>query len=228
MRFSTQQTAGGDYYLMVIDLSNGDSYDFGGAAWAAYGTGTTPRVDLTEVACGEKSIYYGDVDLTALFPASMAPKDLVVKILTRAGGSPNYATDVAIASPTKLRLVGGHVDADNAVDSKFRVAVTSVLTSNAGTSAHVTAELTYEGRTVDLNTLDSGATCDFEVTLDASTTGGNRSSQFTVSAVTLNTSNRFEAEQSSPAYTSNKGYTVVASITAGGVTYTGSCYFQVL
>jgi hypothetical protein len=119
----------------------------------------------------------------------------------------------------------------NAADSPFVVDVTCDLDNSGGTSMHLTAELTFNGQTIPLASLDAGATCSFAVTMDNNTTGANRVSQFTIATGTVgapNTSSRFEAEYANPGLTANRGFSCVATITTGSQTYTGVCKFLTL
>jgi hypothetical protein len=227
MRFSQQAAAGLHFYLVVFDLSNSKVFDWNTNTWvASLSVATTPQVVMTEVPIGVKSTYAVDVDLTVLFTSDTSQHDLQVVVYQRLTSTPAPLTDTAQAQMWKVSLCCGHVVTGDSTAIPFLVSVTADYTVSNGTSMHLTAELQFNGNTVPIHALDTGATCAFVLDQDATTTGGARTTPFSIATGTVgaaNASSRFEAEQTSPGLAANRGFTVTATIVTGGITYVGSC-----
>lgn len=227
MRFSQPDASGLNKYVTVTDPVLNQVFDWSDNTWKALGSATTPGVACSVASLGATSLYHAVIALATISP-NMTPRDIVVTMYTRAGGSPAPTTDTASVLNWPLRVCAGQQVPNDPASVPFEVDVTANLTTTLGTSMHLTAELVRNGKTIALDTLDPSATCSIVVTQDATTSAGARVAQFSMSTGDVgstNVSHRFEAEFASPGLASNRGFTAVATITAGGVTYTGSCKF---
>ena len=230
MRFSQSAVNGLTCYLTVTDLVANKVFDWSSNTWVNLSSAVTPGVACSVATIGGRSIYHADVNLALISPNTV-PRDVVVTMYQQAGYSPTPFTDASLTSNWPLRVCAGQKVSDDANIPPFVVDVTCNLTTTDGVSAHLTVELTRNGVTVPIHTLDSGATCSIAVTQDATSSAGARVSQFNLSTTDVgaaNASHRFEAQYASPGFASNRGFTAVASVTTGGVTYTGACKFTTL
>lgn len=226
MRFAQRMPAG-NYYLVISDQNSGNVFDWSNNTWVALGSATTPTKAMSEVDLGLGKNFYTDVDLSLLC-ANSTPRNVIVTMFQRAGSTPAISTDAQKSASFKTICCGYDVSGATGPNA-FEVDVTINLTNTQGNSCHITAELRKNGKTVPLATLDSGATCALSVSMDASTTGGNRASQFTVNTSTVgaaNTDSRFEVTYSNPGFAANRSFTCVATIVTGGVTYVGAAKFS--
>ncbi|HEY0981463.1 hypothetical protein [Schlesneria sp.] len=227
MRFSQPDASSLNKYLTVTDPVLNQVFDRADNTWKSLGSATNPAFVCAETSLGATSLYHVAIPLATISP-NMTPRDIVVTMYTRAGGSPAPLTDTASVQNWALRVCAGQQVPNDPAGVPFEVDVTANLTTTMGTSMHLTAELRRNGVTVPLKTLDPAATCSLVVTQDATASAGARVAQFSMSTGDVgvtNASHRFEAEYASPGLASNRGFTAVATITAGGVTYTGSCKF---
>jgi hypothetical protein len=227
MRFSQSAVNGLTCYLTVTDPVASKVFDWNSNTWVNLSSAVTPAVACSVASLGGRSIYSGNVDLTVISPDT-TPRDIVVTMYQQAGYSRTPFTDSSFTTGWPLRVCAGQKVSDDPNVQPFTVDVTCNLTTTNGTSAHLTVELTRNGVTVPIHTMDSAATCSIVVTQDATSSAGARMAQFSLSTSDVgaaNVSHRFEAEYASPGFASNKGFTAVASVTTKGVTYTGSCKF---
>lgn len=227
-RITTIATTGWNVYAVVQRLSDGKCFDWNDNSWKTLAGATTPGIALTSLASygGSQSLFGADVNL-ATVNGTATPVDVQIGFWNRTGGSPAPATDTAFSFADPFTIVNGGIVA--AGTKGFTVDVTANLTTTSGVSMHFTAELIdATGATVPLHSIDSGATCAISVTQDATSTGGARVSQFdlaTGDCGSVNASHRFEVQYENPNLTANRGFTAVATIVSGGVTYVGSCKF---
>lgn len=225
MRFSqTAPTA--TYYLVVMDIVNNVAFDWNSNTWVALGSAVTPGVAMTAETIGLLTTYHADINIATICLDS-TPRDIEFIMCAQAGGSPAPATDSQRGKSAARVCCGYEVPSDHA-RTPFVVDVTCNLTTTAGDAAHLTAELTFNGKTIPLHTLDSGATCAIAVTQDPVTSAGARVAQFAMSTSDIgaaNAASRFEGQYVDPNFAANKGFTAVATIVTGGVTYVGSVKF---
>lgn len=230
MRFSQSAVNGLTCYVTVTDPVANKVFDWNSNTWVNLSSAVTPGVVCVAASIGGRSIYSADVNLLLVSP-NMTPRDIVVTMYQQSGYSPIPYTDSSFTTVWPLRVCAGQKVSEDPNNQPFTVDVTCNLSTTNGISAHLTVELTRNGVTVPIHTLDSGATCSIAVTQDATSSGGARVSQFNISTSDVgaaNAAHRFEAEYASPGFASNRGFTAVASVTTGGVTYTGACKFTTL
>jgi hypothetical protein len=227
-RITTISTTGWNVYAIVQRLSDGKCFDWNDNTWKTLAGATTPGVALTSLASygGSQSLFGADLNLSTI-NATATPVDVQVSFQKRAGVSPAPATDTLFAVADPFSIVNGGLVALGG--QGFKVDVTANLTTTSGVNMHFTVELIdADGATVPLHTIDSGATCAIEVTQDATSTGGARVPQFSLSTTdcgSVNADHRFEIQYSNPNLTANRGFTAAATVVSGGVTYHGSCKF---
>lgn len=230
MRIVQHYTTGSNLYLVVTRLSDGYVLDFSDNTFKSAGW-TTPYQTFSSIrvlGAGE-SIYTSDLDLDDV-NASLTVMNVVVTVLLRSGGSPEMTTDARLTEPYAFRVAGG-VNLDDLVPGNTaHVEVTANITSNDGTAFHATARLVNpDGTTVEIATIDPTATCEFDVTMDATTSGGNRSAIIDADTATVgdaNSDNVFEWQEANPNFTAMRGFLCKATIVSGGTTYEGTCPFS--
>ena len=228
MRFAAYFPSAISCYLTVMDLVANKLFDFSSNTWVTFPSATTPNIAAPQVNIGINSIYTADINLKLLFPSDSQRHSIAVVFYEQVGSGVSLTTDT-VKQIWPLTVCCGHQVPDDPANTPFTVDVTCNLTNIGGTNMRVTAELTCNGVTIPLHTLDTGATCSALVTQDAPSTGANRSTQFSLSTGTIgaaNTSSRFECDYANPALNAETGYTCVCTITAGGVTYVGNAKFS--
>jgi hypothetical protein len=214
-------------YAVVFRLSDGKVFDWADSTWKLIGAPpTTPGVAMTGLvtfATGFKQ-FAADLNLSTI-NATMTPVDVVVRMFVQAGGSPAPATDTDLGEIQSFTIVGGQrLDGTSSLPS-LMVVVTVDTTTTAGTNSHVKVQvLDQAGQLVNLDSLDPSATCAVDVQRDGV------HSQFALSTSDFGAPNAngwFEADYANPAFTTDSGYTAIATIVTGGVTYKGACNFNV-
>lgn len=230
MRIVQHYTTGSNLYLVVTRLSDGYVLDFNDNTFKTSGW-TTPYQTFSSVrALGSgESLYTSTLNL-ANVNSTLTVMDCAVTVLLRSGGSPAITTDSRLTEPFAFRVAGG-VNLDDLVPGNTaHVEVTANLTSNDGTAFHATARLVNpDGTTVEIATIDPTATCEFDVTMDATTSGGNRSAIIDADTATVgdaNSDNVFEWQEANPNFTAMRGFLCKATIVSGGTTYEGTCPFS--
>lgn len=217
-------------YLRVYRMSDGKVFDFDDEAWEVLASATTPYLAMSSLATigGGFSQYSAELDLETI-NATMTPVDIKVFVYLQDGGSPSVANDQWLAE-SSLTVVNGELLQVLGSEQIYYVDVTTNYTTTLGTEMHLTAELKRrDGRTVDLATSDPTATCSIEVTMDATTTEGERTPVFTLTTTdvgSVNSDSQFEVQQANPNLTSNRGFKAKAIITTGGVAYEGDAKFN--
>lgn len=230
IRASARALSGLTVYAVVFRLSDGKLFDWADSTWKTIGAPpTTPAIAMTGLVTYSTTSreYAADINLSTI-NATMTPVDISIKVFKQLGGSPAPATDTYLGSLEAMRVIYGEPTPDQGQDCV--VDVTANLTTLSGTSMHFTVELKRpDGRTMPLATIDPTATCAIVVTQDATTSGGARVAQFSLSTVdcgSVNASHRWEVEYPNPNLTSNRGFTAKATVVSGGVTYEGDCKFS--
>ena len=212
----------------VFFRKDGKVFDWNDNSWQLIDAAVQPAIALTAtVNFGDsKSDYAGDVDLEVIAP-DMTPVDGLFRYFKQAGGSADPTSDLDAGATDPLRLIYGEPTGETLQDCV--VDVTFNLTTTDGVSAHLTVELKRpDGSTLPLSDIDPTATCAIVVTRDASVTGGERIPEFdldTTDCGSVNAAHRWEIEYGNPGLAANKGYTAVATVVSGGVTYEGADKF---
>jgi len=225
-RISTRGATGLTVYLVVLNLADGDVFDWDDDTWQAIGDAVTPAVAMTGLATYGTSQreYAGSIDL-ALINDGMTPVNVAVKVFSQAGGSPDPETDELLAEVYPFTVVLGERLAGVSTKPAFKVVAVVDTTTTDGTVAHVKVQLLDEsGSLIDLDAADPSATCAVNVQRDGV------ANQFTLSTSDFGAPNGngwFEADFNNPNFTTDKGYTGIATIVSGGVTYAGACNFNV-
>lgn len=225
-RVSIRAATGLTVYAVVFRLSDGKAFDWDDDAFDTLGSVTTPAVSLTGLVTfgTTQREYAGDIDLETI-NATSTPVDLAIKIFSQLGGSPAPATDTYLGEVAPFTCVFGQRLKNASSYPAYTVVVTVSTTSTAGTTAHVKVQVLDESnQLLDLNTLDSSATCEVEVIRDGP------ASQFSLSTSDFGapkTSGCFEATYNNPNFTADKGYTAIATVVMGGRTYKGASNFNV-
>lgn len=228
--FTADAQSGLNVYAVAFRLSDGKVFDWSDNTYKLLASATTPGISMTALVTYATAFskYGGSIDLLLLGGATpMVPVDISVTVFSRLGGSPAPATDTKLGEILPMRVIYGEITPASGQDCV--VDVTLNLTTTSGLSAHLTVELKRpDGRTIPLSTIDPTATCAIDVTQDATTSGGNRVPQFSLTTTdcgVVNTSDRWEVEYPNPAFTANRGFTAKATVVSGGVTYQGDCKF---
>lgn len=222
-RITTLATTGWNVYAIVQRLSDGKCFDFADNSWKTLAGATTPGIALASLASygGSQSLFGADLNMSTI-NATVTPVDVQVVFQKRAGGSPAPSTDTVIAVADPLTIVLGNEQSTTA-NGGYSVDCTVDVTTTAGTTAHVKVQLRdAAGALVDLDGVT--ATCAVEVQRDGVHT------QFSLSTSDFgspNTNGWFEADYANPNFTTDVGYTGIATVVVGGVTYTGLCNFNV-
>lgn len=221
-RITTIATTGWNVYAIVQRLSDGKVFDWADNAWKTFAAPpTTPGVSLTSLASygGSQSLFGADLNLSTI-NATATPIDVQVSFQKRAGGSPAPSTDTLFAVADPFTILNGAMAVPAA---GYSVDCTVDVTTTAGTTAHVKVQLRdAAGALVDLDGVS--ATCAVDVQRDGVHT------QFTLSTSDMGSPNEngwFETDKANPNFTTDVGYTAIATVVVGGVTYTGLCNFVV-
>jgi hypothetical protein len=223
-RITTIATTGTNVYAIVQRLSDGKVFDWADSSWKTFAAPpTTPGIALTSLASygGSQSLFGADLNMSTV-NNTVTPVDVQVIFQKRAGGSPAPATDTVLAVADPFTIVLG-TEQSGLGGSGYTVDCTVTVTTTAGTNAHVKAQLRdAAGALVDLDGVS--ATCAVDVQRDGVHT------QFSLSTTDFGSPNAngwFEADYANPNFTTDVGYTGLATIVVGGVTYTGLCNFVV-
>ena len=224
---TAREQAGLTLYAVFFRV-DGKVFDWDDNSWQLIGAAVQPAIAMSAtVSFGDsKSDYAGPVDLAVIAP-DMTPVDGEFRFFKQAGGSPDPTSDIDVGASDPLRLIYGEPTGQTLQDCV--VDVTFNLTTTDGVSAHLTVELKRpDGRTLPLSDIDPTATCEISVTQDATTTGGERIPQFDLDTTycgSVNAAHRWEIEYPNPGLTANRGFTAVATVVSGGVTYEGKDKF---
>jgi len=222
-RIVTVATTGWNVYAIVQRLSDGKCFDFNSNTWATLAGATTPGIALTSLASygGSQSLFGADLNMSTI-NSTVTPVDVEVIFQKRAGGSPAPSTDTVIAVADPLTIVLGN-EQSITVNGGYSVECSIDVTTTAGTNAHVKVQLKDgAGGLVNLNGVT--ATCAVNVQRNGVF------SQFSLSTTDFGSPNAngwFEADYANPNFTTDVGYTGIATVVVGGVTYTGLCNFNV-
>lgn len=209
-------TSGSTVYLAVFRKSDGKVFDWADNTWKLDGSATTPNVAMSALrsAGTGQSLYVVSLNL-ATINATATPVDVTVLAFKRVGGSVSLANDEAISEPVGWQIAEGDLVTEE--EGGPQVKTTVSVTSTAGNNAHVKVQLVDStGTLIDLDALDPAATCAVQVIRD-----GNHA-QFSLSTSDFGAPNGagwFEADYANPNFTADRGYTVLTTVIAGGVTY---------
>jgi len=219
-RVHIKATTGWTVYAVVVRLSDGKVFDWSDNTWKVLASATTPAVAMSSLlAIGGATQYAASINL-ATINSTTTPVDVKILALRQLGGSAAPATDTAIGEGTSFTLVAG---GELTAAMVYTVDCTVDVTTTAGTSASVKVQLRdAAGALVDLDGVT--ATCAVDVQRDGVHT------QFTLSTSDFGSPNAngwFEATKANPNFTTDVGYTAIATVIVGGVTYTGLCNFVV-
>jgi len=218
-RVHIKATTGWTVYAVVIRLSDGKVFDWSDNSWKVLASATTPAVAMSSLlAIGGATQYAATINL-ATINSTLTPVDVMIAAYHQAGGSAAPAADTAIGEGDSFTIVGGAAS----TATGYVVDATIDVTTTAGTNAHAKVQLRdAAGALVDLDGVT--ATCAVEVQRDGVHT------QFSLSTSDFgspNTNGWFEADYANPNFTTDVGYTGIATVVVGGVTYTGLCNFNV-
>lgn len=226
-RISSLATTGWNVYFVLTRLSDGKVFDWSDNSWKVLASATTPGVAMSSLVSWGSSVsmFAGDLNMTTVNNTT-TPVDVAVTAFHRAGGSPAPATDTPITQGDPFTIVNGDIAVTTGpLGTGFQLDVTVDTTTTAGTTSHVKVQmLDVAGQLINLNTLDPSATCAVAVIRD-----GNFA-QFSLTTGNFGAPNAqgwFEADKTNPNYTTDIGYTAIATVVTGGFTYYGLCNFNV-
>ncbi len=225
-RIHTPATTGWTVYACIFRLSDGKVFDWNTNVWATLGAAVTPAVAMASiVAIGGESEFAGDLNMTPINNTS-TPVDVLVVAFHQATGSPAPATDTAIGEADSFTIALGDVLVTNGpLGTGFKLEVTVDTTTTAGTNSHVKVQMRdVAGQLINLHTVDPKATCAVNVQRDGV---HNQFSLATGDFGAPNANGWFEADFANPGYTTDVGYTAIATVVTGGITYYGLCNFNV-
>lgn len=210
-RIHIQATTGWTVYGVVVRLSDGKVWDWNSNAWATLGSAVTPQVAMSSlVTLGANSLFAATIDL-AVINNTTTPVDVKVMALHQAAGSPAPATDAGIGEGDSFQIISGAVFVPGGVG--FRVKAVVYVTSTNGNNAHCKVKLLDpSGKAV----VDAAATCALNVQRDGAF------NQFSVSTGNFgaqNTNKYWEYDFANPGFTTDVGYSGIATVVSGGVTY---------
>lgn len=206
-----QATTGWTVYAVVVRLSDGHVFDWSDNTFKALASATTPEVAMTSlVTVGASDLFEASIDLATINNTATG-MDVKVLALHQAGGSPAPATDTAIGEGDSFQIVAGAVA--GGVTAGYRVLACVDVTSTLGDNAHCKVKLLDPtGKVV----IDAAATCALNVQRDGAV------NQFSVSTSDFGVQNAngyWEYNFANPDFTTDVGYTAIATVISGGVTY---------
>lgn len=218
-----QYTAGETVYFVLRNAA-GEYFDFdaGELVFQALGSCVAPYLAATErilKAGAAESEYVADIDLDDIAPGLAAVECFALAIL-QAGGSPDLAADLVISQPAQIIAQLGKLGR-----RVFEIKAAIGTKTTAGTTVQVWAELLADGERVALNTIDPAATCALDVKLHGN---ANQFAMTTGDFGAVNSSHRFEAEYSDPAFTADRIYAAAFTIVADSQTFTRDKTFSVV
>lgn len=226
-RICSLGTTGWTVYFVLTRLSDGKVFDWNTNVWATLGAAVTPAVAMSSLVSFGASVseFAANLNMTTVNNTT-TPVDVVVTAFHQAGGSPAPATDTPITQGDPFSIANGDIVVTSGpLGTGFKVEVTVDTTTSAGTNSHVKVQLRDSaGQLINLNTLDPSATCAVAVVRD-----GNYA-QFSLTTGNFGAPNSqgwFEADKINPNYTTDIGYTAIATVVTGGLTYYGLCNFNV-
>lgn len=222
IRINAYHDASATVYAVVFRLSDGKVFDWADSTWKLIGAPpTTPNVALTQLVAFGAGLaeYAANLNLSTI-NATITPVDISVKFFRQAGGSPAPATDEYLGEIESFSVVAGNrVGIGFGTLPVFAVIVVVDTTTTAGDSAHVKVQLCDQrGQLIDLDTLDPSATCAVDVIED----GGTPQFSLSTSDFGPPTSDGwFEDDYANPGFSGDTGYTAIATVVTGGMTFTG-------
>lgn len=213
-RSSITATAGWNMYLVVYRLSDGKIFDWSDNTWKLLSAPpVTPGLAMTSlVAIGTTlAKYAASVNLT-LINNTATPVDVVIVAFHRLSGSQAPATDTAIGEGDSFTIVNGDIVVPGKANG-FRVHCVVYTNATMGNKAHCKVKLLdASGQAV----IDAAATCALNVQRDGV------HNQFAVSTSDFGSQNAngyWEFDYENPNFTADVGYTGIATVVSGGVTY---------
>lgn len=214
-RSNITAAAGWNVYLAVYRLSDGKIFDWSDNSWKLLSAPpVTPGLAMDSVVTLGPSLaeYAASVNL-ALINNTTTPVDVVIVAYHRLGGSMAPATDTPFGEGVDSFTI---VSGDIAVPGKangYRVHCVVYTNATMGNKAHCKVKLLdASGQAV----IDGGATCALNVQRDGV------HNQFTVSTGDFGAQNAngyWEFDYDNPNFTADVGYSGIATVVSGGVTY---------
>lgn len=212
-----EHTAGADVYFRIFNAS-GQVLDFADNAFEALSSATTPYVAATEradMAGTGRSGYTAAVDLADVNNSAAA--QFVIKAYDN--GTPADADNpLAPAATNETLLPAPHIWVEYGELGRGEIVVQAEVNvkSTAGSTAQVAVWLERNGVKLDIDAID--ASCTASATLREH---GSASNLFALNMTDSDIQgDRFEAEQSSPAFVDDRQYEIVATITENSNTHT--------
>lgn len=207
-----QHNTGANLYFRVFGLTGsqaGQVLDFSDNAFKALASATTPYQTMTEyadLAGNGLGGYSSQLDLSEV-NATLAPNDYQINVYNNASPS-DIDNPIARLDPIRVQ--------NSRIDSRFKVEFEINVKSTAGSTAQLTLWLEDNDELVAITDIDASPTCSVVAREHASA-----SNLFTANGSVSDIKNNcFEYEQSSPAFTDDRNYIFLCSITVDGVTIT--------
>jgi hypothetical protein len=205
-------TSSNNVYVVITDKDS-KYLDFADDTFKLLASCTTPYLALTEKTDGGgagQSHYVGTLDLSKINKTLNAKFGVSAEYFVRSGATPAPLTDTAISYLQKIATQSAELGEDEQ-DIQFL----PVFTTTSGTTMRAIVSATRNGRPVDIYALDSSATC----TITAREHGSGVD-LYTTSATTVGSNGYFTVTQSTPGYTTDRGYQHTIAITCAGTTTT--------
>jgi hypothetical protein len=221
-RSSITATTGWNMYVSLFRLSDGKIFDWDDNTWKLISApATTPGVAMTSLVSygGSQSEFAADLNLS-LVNAGTTPVNVAIVAFRRIGGSQAPATDTPIGEGDPITIVNGDVVVtDGPLGTGFQVVSVTDTTTTSGNNSHIKVQLLdAAGQLIDLSVADPTAVCTVNVQRDGV------HNQFEIDGTDMGAPNAngwFEADYENPDWTADCGYTVITTITTGGITYRG-------